>query len=30
VIAGLGSTGYLLAVDAMADLVGGAGKVKAK
>ena len=30
VIVGLGSTGYLLAVDAMADLVGGAGKVKAK
>ena len=30
VIVGLGSTGYLLAVDAMAELVGGAGKVKAK
>ena len=30
VIVGLGSNGYLLAVDAMADLVGGAGKVKAK
>ena len=30
VIVGLGSTGYLLAVDAMAGLAGGTGKVKAK